>query len=402
MKSVQDRFLSYVTINTQSSHDSETFPSTSIQLDLAKLLVAECKSIGLSEVELDSYGYVTATLPATDASKPTIGFLAHMDTAPDASGLGVSPIVHVNYNGEDIKLNESITLSTEEFPSLKCYKGKTLITTSGNTLLGADDKAGIAEILTAMEYLISHKEILHGKIKIAFTPDEEVGKGVNHFNVEKFGADFAYTIDGGELGELEFENFNAARAKMKITGKSVHPGSAKGIMKNAGLIALDIVNMFPELEIPARTEGYEGFYHLTKITAEVESAKLDYIIRCFDLDEFKQRKDFVYDVVDKINEEYGSNTVELNLYDEYFNMKEKVDEHPHVIELAKKAYDAADVIPLIVPIRGGTDGARLSFMGLPCPNIFTGGHNFHGPYEYIAVESMEKTVEVIVNICKLS
>ena len=398
---VRERFLSYITYDTQSDPDSDKTPSTSKQLAFAKLLYEECKAIGLSEVELNEYGIVTATLPSNinKTGVPVLGLLAHMDTSYEFSGKDVVPQIFDNYDGKDIELNAETVLSPKEFPALKNYIGQTIITASGNTLLGADDKAGVAEILTAMEYLIRHPEIPRGKIRIAFTPDEEIGQGTDNFDVESFGADFAFTVDGGPLGELEFENFNAAMATFEITGRAVHPGSAKGIMKNSGLIAAEIASAFPPDEAPSKTEGYEGFYHLVRIDGNVAKTRMEILIRCFDKEEFDARKKFVAYLAGSFNEKYGENTVILNMRDQYYNMKEKVDSK--IIEYAKSAFSAAGVEADIVPIRGGTDGARLSYKGLPCPNIFTGGHNFHGPYEFIPVESMEKAVYVIINLCKM-
>jgi len=397
---VLERFLEYVTHDTQSDVNSDTAPSTDKQLEFAKLLYQECIAIGLSDVELnEEFGIVTATLPSNTGKTgvPVLGLLAHMDTSYEFTGRDVVPRVWDNYDGGVIKLNEEIELSPDEFPDLKNYIGQTIITASGDTLLGADDKAGIAVILTAMEYLLQHPEIPRGKIRIAFTPDEEIGRGTENFDVEAFGADFAFTVDGGALGELQFENFYATRASFEITGKSVHPGHAKGIMINAALIAAEIASAFPPGEIPAKTEGYEGFFHLTGIEGDIEKSKMSYLIRCFDKEELDARKKFVEDLADSFNEKYGENTVKLDLADQYSNMKEQVD--PQIIEFAKSAFSAAGVEPVIIPIRGGTDGARLSYMGLPCPNIFTGAHNLHGPYEFIPLESMEKSVQVVISLC---
>ncbi len=353
---------------------------------------------------MDELGYVYATLEAT-TTKPvkTIGFISHLDTAPDYNGANVSPQL-VTYTGGDILLNEqqNIKLSVSEFPSLSHYIGQELITTDGTTLLGADDKAGIAEIMSMVEYFSTHPEIEHGTIKIGFTPDEEIGRGANHFNVEKFGADFAYTVDGGLLGELQYESFNAASAVMTIHGKSVHPGDAKDKMINAALIATEIASLFPRLETPQHTESYEGFYHLTSITGGCEQATLSFIIREFDNERFKERKQFVIDLIKEMNQKYPSNTVELTLTDQYYNMREMIEPNMHIVELAQRAFEAANVTPLILPVRGGTDGSRLSFMGLPTPNIFTGGHNFHGKFEYIPVPSMEKAVDCLIKIVELA
>jgi tripeptide aminopeptidase len=394
---VLERFLNYIAYDTQSDPDSNTTPSTSKQMIFARYLYEECKTIGLSEIELNEYGIVTATLPANiEDDVPVIGFLAHMDTSPEFSGKDVVPQIIENYDGKDIVLNAETVLSPEEFPALRNYIGQTIITTSGDTLLGADNKAGIAIILTAMEYLIQHSEIPRGKIRIAFTPDEEIGRGTDNFDVDAFGADFAFTVDGGPLGDLEFENFNAARALLEITGRSVHPGSAKGIMKNSVLIAAEIASAFPPDEVPAKTEGYEGFYHLVRIDGDVAKTRMEIIIRCFDRKKFEARKEFVVNLVNSFNRKYGEKTVKLDINDQYYNMKEKID--PHIIEYAKAAFSTAGVEANIVPVRGGTDGAMLSYKGLPCPNIFTGGHNFHGPYEFISVESMVKAAYVIINL----
>lgn len=399
-----ERFLKYVVINTASDPRSTSFPSTSVQMDFAEFMIKECVEVGLSDIKKDSYGYVTATLPSNiedSADIPVIGFLAHMDTSSSASGENVKPNIVESYDGNDIKLNGNITLSPNEFPHMKQYIGQDLITTDGTTLLGADNKAGIAEILTAMEYLINNPQIKHGTIRVAFTPDEEIGRGVDHFNVEDFNAKFAYTIDGGEIGELENESFNASSITIEVIGKSVHPGTAKDVLVNAGLIASEIVAMFPKSETPEATEGYEGFYFLTDMVAAIEHAKLNYIIRDHDKDKLEERKQFAKNVVEKINAIYD-NRVTLNISDQYQNMREVIDKHPNIMELAKEAMLKANVEPNIKPIRGGTDGSRLSFMGLPCPNIFTGGHNFHGPFEYIPIDSMVKACEVIVNICELN
>ena len=404
MKTVQERFLEYIAVDTQADDGAATYPSTRGQRVLAELLAAECRAMGLSDVEQWSAGYVTATLPANVESEcPVIGFLAHMDTAPDCSGASVKPQVIPNYDGGDVALGSSgLVLSPREFPSLSDYTGQTLITTDGTTLLGADDKAGIAEILTAMDCLLAHPEIPHGVIRIAFTPDEEIGRGVDFFDTKRFGADFAYTIDGMTVGELECENFNAARAVIRFKGKSVHPGYAKGVMVNAAVLAAEMMGRFPDAEVPAKTDGYTGFYHLVHMDGGVAAAELVYILRDFTKEGFNARKDFVLDLVADVNRRYGKGTAVLNLYDEYFNMAEVLAAHPHVEALAERAMREAGVAPILSPIRGGTDGARLSFMGLPCPNIFTGGQNAHGPYEFISAEAMEKAVDVIVNIARLA
>ena len=400
MKPVSDRFLTYVKHHTTSNEDSLTFPSTKLQLDFAAFLAEECKAIGLQKVSIDQYGYVTATLPGSTKSAPTIAFIAHMDTSPDASGANIFPIIIENYTGESILLKEGI-LSPEEFPFLKDYIGQTLITTDGTTLLGADDKAGIAEILTAMEYLISHPEIPHGDIRIAFTPDEEIGKGVDFFDVKSFGADFAYTLDGGRIGELEYENFNAARALIKIHGMNVHPGFAKNVMVNAALIGTEIASLLPADEIPAKTEGYEGFFHLCSFEGTTTYAELDYIIRDFDKSSFENRKALIQSIVNQKNAEHN-NCIELELTDQYYNMLSQIEPHMEIVDLAKQAMQDCGITPIIQPIRGGTDGARLSFMGLPCPNLFAGGHNFHSTLEFVPAESMEKAVEMIVRIAELA
>lgn len=400
MKSVSERFLTYVKHHTTSDEDSLTFPSTKNQLDFAAFLAEECKAIGLQNISVDQYGYVTATLPGSAKNTPTIAFIAHMDTSPDADGENIFPNIVENYTGETIPLKEG-NLSPEEFPFLKDYIGQTLITTDGTTLLGADDKAGIAEILTAMEYLISHPEIPHGDIRIAFTPDEEIGKGVDFFNVNAFDADFAYTLDGSRIGELEYENFNAARALIKIHGMNVHPGFAKNVMVNAALIGTEIAALLPADEIPARTEGYEGFFHLCSFEGTTTYAELDYIIRDFDKTSFENRKKLIQSIVNQKNAEHN-NCIELELTDQYYNMLSQIEPHMEIVDLAKQAMLDCGITPIIQPIRGGTDGARLSFMGLPCPNLFAGGHNFHSNLEFVPVESMEKAVEMIVRIAELA
>lgn len=399
MKTVADRFLTYIKQPTASDENSSHSPSTKGQLQFALSLAEECRQIGLIEVEVDKHGYLYATLPATWEKAPVIGWIAHMDTSPDAPGHGVMPHIVQTYDGGTIPLN-GITLSPDVFPSLNDYIGETLITADGTTLLGADDKAGIAEIMTAAEYLMAHPEILHGKIRIAFTPDEEIGRGADHFDVKKFGADFAYTMDGGRLGELEYENFNAARAVIHIQGKSVHPGTAKNLMANAALIGTEIASLLPEKEIPAKTEGYEGFFHLCSFEGTVSEATLTYIIRDFNSDTFAHRKNLLELIVERKNIQYP-NAITLEMKDEYYNMSSQIQEHMEIIELAKKAMELCGIVPIVQPIRGGTDGARLSFMGLPCPNLFAGGLNFHGPFEYIPVSSMEKAVEMLVKIAEL-
>jgi len=398
---VVERFLRYVRFNTCSDATSGTTPSTIGQIEFAGAVADELKYIGLQDVIVDEFGYVYATLPANNDGKAgVVGFIAHMDTSPDFSGTNVSPRIIENYAGGDIILNETknIVLSPTVFPELNGYIGQQLIVTDGNTLLGADDKAGVAEIITAMEYLVNHPAIKHGKVKIAFTPDEEIGEGADHFNVEKFGADFAYTIDGGELGELEYENFNASGAKIVIHGSSVHPGYAKGKMKNAILIANQLIAMLPANEVPEHTDGYEGFYHVVHINGSVEEAEIEFILRDFTREGIENRKNNMQNVVSLINDKFGKGTVELALNDQYFNMREKIEPVKYIVDMAADAIRESGVQPKIVPIRGGTDGARLSYMGLPCPNIFEGGHNFHGKFEYIPTPSMAKACEVIVKI----
>ena len=403
MSKVVEKFIKYVKLDTSSKEDSTTVPSTDGQLVLGKQLAKELETIGLTDISVDENGYIMATLPSnTDKQVPVLGFIAHMDTSPEISGADVKPQFVENYDGGDIVLNEEkkIILSPKDYPELKNYIGKTLITSDGTTLLGADDKAGIAEIMAAMEYLVNNPQIKHGTIKIGFTPDEEVGRGADHFNVEKFKADFAYTIDGGEIGELEFENFNAASAKITINGRNVHPGSAKGIMINSMLIAGELMNKLPKNETPATTAGYEGFYHLMAISGDVEKTTINYIIRDFDKENFEKRKELINNIVENLNKEYGEKTVEIEIKEQYRNMKEKIDPVKHVVDIAFEAMKEVNIVPKVQPIRGGTDGARLSFMGLPTPNIFTGGHNFHGRFEYIPAYSMEKAVELIVKIAE--
>lgn len=398
-----DRFISYVKIDTQSDENSDQTPSTSKQFNLAKELERELNDIGLSEISLDNNCYLMATLPANTHKKvPTIGFIAHLDTSPDMSGQNVKPRIVKNYDGNDIILNEvsNIVLSPNDFPELLNHKGEDLIVTDGNTLLGADDKAGVAEIMTAIEYLLDHPEIKHGKIRIGFTPDEEIGRGPDKFDVEKFGAKWAYTMDGGEIGELEYENFNAASAKISIQGRNVHPGYAKNKMINALHIANELVSMLPANERPEYTEGYEGFFHLTSIQGTVDEATISYIIRDHDRTKFENRKKQMVNAVNFLNTIYD-HRIKLELKDQYYNMREKIEPVPHVIDYAFRAMQEVGVTPIVRPIRGGTDGARLSFMGLPCPNIFAGGLNFHGRYEFIPIPSMYKAVDVIVKIAEL-
>lgn len=405
MQQIIKRFISYVTIDTQSDENNPNFPSTKKQWDLANVLVEELKEIGMQNVEFDKNCYIMATLPSNVNYKvPTIGFIAHIDTSPDFTAKNVKPQIHTNYNGKDIVLNadENIILSPSYFKDLLQYKGQTIITTDGTTLLGADDKAGITEIISAMEYLIKHPEIKHGKIRIAFTPDEEVGKGAHLFDVEKFGAKWAYTIDGSQLGELEYENFNAASAKVEIAGKIVHPGYAKNKMINATLIANTFIAALPKNEIPQETTGYEGFYHLHSINGSVEKTTLEYIIRDHDLDKFNQRKVKFQEIATNLNKQLGEHLIKVTIKDQYYNMKEKIAPFMHIIDIAKQAMEEVGVKPLIKAIRGGTDGSQLSYKGLPCPNIFAGGHNFHGRYEYIPVESMQKAIETIVKITEIT
>ena len=405
MPSVIERFINYIKIDTQSIHNSEHYPSTEKQLDLARLLVRELKEFGLSDAAMDSYGYVTATLPANSdhPGVPVIGFLAHMDTSPDLSGATVNPQFIEDYDGSMVVLNaeKNILMDPEEFPDLKKYLGKTLITTDGTTLLGADDKAGIAEIMTAVEYLLAHPEISHGTIKIGFTPDEEVGAGVDHFDVKAFGADFAYTVDGGEIGEVQYENFNAASAKLTIQGRNVHPGKAKLKMRNALLIGMELNELLPVFERPEHTEQYEGFYHLYQFGGTVEQASMTYIIRDHDRAKFEDKKALLGKAVDYINAKYGEEIIHLKVEDQYYNMREQVEPHPQIMEIAIQAIQAVGITPKVDPVRGGTDGSRLSYMGLPTPNIFTGGHYGHGKYEFIPTFAMEKAVEVLVKITEL-
>lgn len=405
MQKIIDRFVRYITIDTQSNPNTKAFPSTEKQWDLAHLLVDELKEIGLDDISLDENCYLMATLPSNvDFKVPTIGFIAHLDTSPDYSGANVKPQFHPNYNGEDIVLNkeEDIVLSPSYFEDLLLYKGQTLITTDGTSLLGADDKAGICEIVSAMEYLIKYQEIKHGKIRICFTPDEEVGKGAHQFDVEKFGAEWAYTLDGSQVGELEYENFNAAGAKVTFHGKTVHPGYAKGKMINSMLIAAEFISALPQKEIPQETEGFEGFFHLHNMKAEVEKTELQYIIRDHNKELFEERKVLFQKAVDDLNKKLGSQLISVEIKDQYFNMRKQIEPVMYIVDIAEEAMKLAGIKPIIHAIRGGTDGAQLSYKGLPCPNIFTGGHNFHGRYEFIAAESMQLATEVIVNIAKLT
>ncbi|KIZ53903.1 MULTISPECIES: peptidase T [Bacillus] len=398
------RFTSYVKVDTQSDAEKESCPSTEGQLNLARQLVEEMKSIGIQEVTMDENGYVMGTIPSnTDKDVPTIGFLAHIDTATDFTGKNVKPQLHKNYQGGDITLNEDlhIVLSPQQFPNLQKYQGHTLITTDGTTLLGADNKAGIAEIMTAMHYLIEHPEIKHGKIRVAFTPDEEIGRGPHKFDVDAFGASYAYTIDGGPLGELQYESFNAAGAKVSIKGNNVHPGTAKDKMVSAAKIGMLFHNKLPSEESPEYTEGYEGFFHLTKFVGEVEEAELQYIIRDFDKQKFNNRKALFEKIANDLKATYGENSITLSIQDQYYNMREKIEPVKHIVDIAHEAMENRSVTPVIEPIRGGTDGSQLSYKGLPTPNIFTGGENFHGKYEFISVENMVKATEVIVEIARL-
>ncbi len=400
---ITERFLNYTKFDTQSSEDSESVPSTSKQLLFAEYLKKELEHEGLDDVEMDEKGYLYATLKSNiKGHVPTIGFISHYDTSPDCSGADIKAQIVRQYDGSDILLSEGITMSPKKFPELLQHTGEDLIVTDGTTLLGADDKAGIAEIVQAMVYLQQHKEIKHGKIRIAFNPDEEIGMGAHHFDVEKFGCDWAYTIDGGDVGELEFENFNAASAKISIKGISVHPGYAKGKMVNANVLANEFASMLPKDETPETTEGYQGFFHLLNIQSNVELAKLSYIIRDHDRERFEDRKRLICRCAELMNEKYGEGTVTAEVNDQYYNMKEKIDPQMHVIDLVLKAMQQVGVSPKVKPIRGGTDGAQLSFKGLPCPNIFAGGINFHGPYEFIPIQSMEKATQVIVKICELT
>lgn len=409
MQHIIDRFISYVTVDTESDPNSDTTPSTAKQWDLANQLVEELKAIGMEEVTIDANAYIMATLPSNvEHDVPTIGFISHFDTTPDFTGANIKPQIVENYDGKDIILNkeQNIVLSPDYFKDLLQYKGQTLITTDGTTLLGADDKAGITEIVTAMEYLINNPEIKHGKIRIGFTPDEEIGRGAHKFDVEKFAADWAYTMDGSQIGELEYENFNAAGAKLTFSGKSVHPGYAKGKMINSMLLANKFISKLPKHETPQETKGYEGFFHVTGINGSIEETKVELIIRDHDRKKFEKRKKTVEKIAAKINKkfakQFGGPIVSCEIKDSYYNMREKVEPVIHIVEVAEKAMKELGIKPIIKPIRGGTDGCQLSYMGLPCPNIFAGGHNFHGKYEYVPVESMQKAVEVIVKIAELT
>uniref|UniRef100_UPI00404AE41D peptidase T n=1 Tax=Flavobacterium sp. TaxID=239 RepID=UPI00404AE41D len=409
MQKIIDRFISYVTIDTESDPNSEATPSTKKQWDLANKLVEELKQIGMQDVTIDDKAYIMATLPSNVSHDvPVVGFVSHFDTTPDFTGANVNPQIIENYDGKDIVLNKdlNIVLSPNYFKDLLQYKGQTLITTDGTTLLGADDKAGITEIMSAIEFLIQNPDIKHGKVRVGFTPDEEIGRGAHHFDVEKFGADWAYTMDGSQIGELEYENFNAAGVQLTFKGKSVHPGYAKGKMINSMLLASKFIAKLPAKEVPELTRGYEGFFHVTDIKGSIEETKVSLIIRDHSSKKFKNRKEFIHELTQKFNKKYkkqfGEDIVIVEIKDQYFNMKEKVLPVFHIVETAKKAMEMLDIKPLIKPIRGGTDGCQLSYKGLPCPNIFAGGHNFHGKYEYVPVESMQKAAEVIVKIVELT
>jgi len=406
MQNLIDRFFRYIKIDTQSDpNNEEAFPSTEKQWDLAHLLVKELNEMGMSEVNIDENAYIMATLPSNvDYEVPTIGFIAHMDTSPDYTGTNVNPQIHKNYDGKDIILNkeENIILSPSYFEDLLLYKGQTVITTDGMTLLGADDKAGITEIMAGMEYLLAHPEIKHGKVRVGFTPDEEVGKGAHKFDVEKFGAEWAYTMDGSTVGELEYENFNAAGGKVNITGKIVHPGYAKNKLVNSMTIASEFINALPAMEVPEHTEGYEGFFHLHTMKGEVEESELYYIIRDHDMKKFEARKALFQKTADDINAKYDGNPIVLDIKDQYYNMREKVEPVMHIVDIAEEAMIDLGIKPLIKAIRGGTDGSQLSYKGLPCPNIFAGGHNFHGRYEFVAAEAIQQATDVVIKIAELT
>lgn len=400
---LKERFLKYVGFDTQSNPESETYPSTAKQLILLNYLAQEMQELGLEDVEVDTNGYAMGTIPATPGceDRPVIGFISHVDTSPDMSGADIKPQFIENYDGKDVRLNDRLVMSVADFPELEFYKGHTLITTDGTTLLGADDKAGVAEIMTAAEYLMSHPEMKHGKIRIGFTPDEEIGRGVDFFDVKHFGAKFAYTVDGGFEGELEYENFNAASAKIEIQGRNIHPGYAKDKMINSLQVANELNNLLPPCQRPEHTEGYEGFYHLISMKGEVETASMEYIIRDHSRQKFEEKKHFIESAVSLLAEKYGEEVVKLTLKDQYYNMREMVEPYPDMIDKAFQAMIAAGVKPIVRPIRGGTDGARLSYMGLPCPNLFTGGMNFHGKFEYCSLNTMQKAVQTILNLIGL-
>ncbi len=405
MDSLLERFLRYVKIDTESDPESKSCPSSKKQFNLAKHLVEELNYMGMDEVSMDEHGYIMATLPANmDKEVASIGFIAHMDTSPDFSGKNVKPQFQKNYQGGDIVLNkeQNIILSPKDFPELNKYIGQDIITTDGTTLLGADDKAGVAAIMEAMQYLINHSEIKHGAIRVGFTPDEEIGRGADLFDVQKFKADFAYTIDGGEIGELEYENFNAALAKVIVKGRNVHPGTAKNQMINSMHIAMEYNELLPIVQRPEYTENYEGFYHLISMQGEVEESQLTYIVRDHDMEKFQAKKKFMEELTSFMNKKYGENTVQTELSDQYYNMREKIEPVMHIVDLAEKAMQEVGIKPKVQPIRGGTDGSKLSYMGLPTPNIFAGGHNFHGRFEYIPTESLQKAMEVIVKIAELN
>ena len=400
---LKERFLKYVGFDTQSDPESETFPSTARQLVLLNHLAEEMLSLGLTEVEVDANGYATGTIPATPGyeDRPVIGFISHVDTSPDMKGSDIRPRIVENYDGGDIALNDSLAMRPADFPELSFFRGHTLVTTDGTTLLGADDKAGIAEIMGAAEYLMAHPEIAHGKIRIGFTPDEEIGRGVDFFDVERFGAKFAYTMDGGFEGELEYENFNAASARIAIQGRNIHPGYAKDKMINALCVACEIQSLLPSEQRPEHTEGYEGFYHLVGLSGTVENASMEYIVRDHSREKFEAKKDYLTRVVALLAEKYGEGVIDLQLKDQYYNMREMVEPYPEVIAKAEQAMHEAGVTPVVRPIRGGTDGARLSYMGLPCPNLFTGGMNFHGKFEYCSLDTMRKAMQTIINLVRL-
>ncbi|MBQ5669354.1 MAG: peptidase T [Tidjanibacter sp.] len=400
---LKDRFLKYVAFDTQSDENSITFPSTDKQLVLLRALKEEMIELGLTEVVMDEHGYVMGTIPASEGYEgaPVVGFISHVDTSPDMSGAAIKPQFVKNYDGGDIALNDTLTMTVKEFPELKFFVGHTLITTDGTTLLGADDKAGVAEIMTMAEYLIAHPEVKHGKVRIGFTPDEEIGRGVDYFNVEAFGAQVGYTVDGGMEGELEYENFNAASAKWEVSGRNIHPGMAKDKMINAMQIAMELNSMLPAHQRPEHTEGYDGFYHLVGMRGEVEHAELTYIVRDHSRELFEQKKALMEQITAYVNGKYGEGTVRLTLKDQYYNMREMVEPHPEIIEKAMQAMEEAGVAPIIKPIRGGTDGSRLSHMGLPCPNLYTGGMNFHGKFEYVSLDTMYRSVQTLVNLVKL-
>ena len=400
---LKDRFLKYVAFDTQSDENSITFPSTDKQLVLLRALKEEMIELGLTEVVMDEHGYVMGTIPASEGYEgaPVVGFISHVDTSPDMSGAAIKPQFVKNYDGGDIALNDTLTMTVKEFPELKFFVGHTLITTDGTTLLGADDKAGVAEIMTMAEYLIAHPEVKHGKVRIGFTPDEEIGRGVDYFNVEAFGAQVGYTVDGGMEGELEYENFNAASAKWEVSGRNIHPGMAKDKMINAMQIAMELNSMLPAHQRPEHTEGYDGFYHLVGMRGEVEHAELTYIVRDHSRELFEQKKALMEQITAYVNGKYGEGTVRLTLKDQYYNMREMVEPHPEIIEKAMQAMEEAGVAPIIKPIRGGTDGSRLSYMGLPCPNLYTGGMNFHGKFEYVSLDTMYRSVQTLVNLVKL-